>query len=68
MFLLIIRALFFIGLVAGVVYLIQKILVSSDFVKCGRCDGKGFWYTAREREKCDWCKGSGKLPRQKEQD
>jgi DnaJ-class molecular chaperone len=65
MAILIIRILIFIGLVAGIIFLLQKILTSSDFVKCGRCEGKGFWYTAREREKCDWCKGSGKLPRTK---
>ena len=61
------RILVLIGLAAGVVYLLQKILAPSDFIKCGRCNGKGFWYGAREKEICDWCKGSGKLPRNRNQ-
>lgn len=38
---------------------------ADDTIECSRCDGKGYWYGAREREKCDWCKGSGRLPKQR---
>ena len=62
MIILVFRLLVIVGLAAGIVWLLQKILNPSGFVKCGRCDGKGFWYGAREKEICDWCKGSGKLP------
>ena len=51
-------------LVLGVVYYIVKaIFQPSNTSRCSRCDGKGFWYDARGKEKCDWCKGSGTLPR-----
>jgi DnaJ-class molecular chaperone len=60
------RLLLISGLIA-IVYLVVKSLVRpSDFIKCGRCEGKGFWYAARGKETCDWCKGSGKLPRNPE--
>lgn len=50
------------GLVALVYILIKSFSKPSEFV-CGRCEGKGFWYAARVKETCDWCHGSGKLPR-----
>jgi DnaJ-class molecular chaperone len=31
--------------------------------KCSRCDGNGYWYGTRGKEKCEWCKGSGRLPK-----
>jgi DnaJ-class molecular chaperone len=67
MIILAIRILVLVSLAAGVVYLLQKILTPSEFVKCGRCEGKGFWYGTREKEICDWCRGSGKIPRRKNQ-
>ncbi len=30
--------------------------------QCPRCEGKGYWLGTRERERCDWCGGSGELP------
>jgi len=63
MIFLVFRILIIAGLVTGVYFIIRKVLEPSDFVRCGRCDGKGFWYAARGKEICDWCKGSGKLPR-----
>lgn len=66
MVILIFRLLFFLAVLAGLYYVLVRIFNPSDFVRCGRCDGKGYWYAARGRETCDWCKGSGKLPRQKQ--
>jgi len=31
---------------------------------CPRCDGQGYWLGTRDRERCNWCKGTGKLPPQ----
>jgi hypothetical protein len=59
-----IRILFFV--VFGVlVYLLFQWLrnASSSDERCSRCDGRGFWYGARGKEKCDWCKGSGRMPK-----
>jgi DnaJ-class molecular chaperone len=46
-----------------VYYIVKAIFQPSNTIRCSRCDGKGFWYDARGKEKCDWCKGSGTLPR-----
>ncbi len=35
----------------------------SDKVECPRCEGKGWWQNTRNRETCEWCKGSGKVPK-----
>lgn len=51
------------GFIALIYFLIKSFTKPSEFVKCGRCEGKGFWYAARGKETCDWCRGSGKLPR-----
>jgi DnaJ-class molecular chaperone len=52
----------FVALILGAIYFIMKMLSKpADYIRCSRCDGKGFWYAARGKEKCDWCKGSGKL-------
>lgn len=57
-----------IGAVLAVIYLITKLFQQpSGFVRCGRCEGRGFWYAARGKETCDWCKGSGRLPRNLQQ-
>lgn len=58
--------LFVFALLLGIVWLVAKLILraTDDTMKCSRCDGKGYWYGAREREKCDWCKGSGRLPKQ----
>lgn len=51
------------GIVAILYVILKSVIKPSEFVKCGRCEGKGFWYAARGKETCDWCRGSGKLPR-----
>ncbi|WP_344925731.1 hypothetical protein [Aquimarina addita] len=39
-------------------------LGTTDFKKCGKCDGRGYWIAMRgERDKCDVCKGAGKVSR-----
>ncbi|MEL6653857.1 MAG: hypothetical protein AAFQ87_23935 [Bacteroidota bacterium] len=35
----------------------------SDTKRCPRCEGKGWWQNTRSRDKCEWCKGSGRLPK-----
>ncbi len=57
------RAAVVIAIILGIYFIIQRIIGSSDFIACSRCEGKGFWYDARGKEMCDWCKGSGKLPK-----
>ena len=60
-----IRVLLLIGVAVGLYYFIQWIVQStSDSIRCARCEGKGFWLAARGKEICDWCRGSGRLPRQ----
>jgi DnaJ-class molecular chaperone len=57
------RLIVFVLLFVGVTIVIRWLLRSDGTVRCTRCEGKGYWYGAREREKCDWCKGSGRMPR-----
>ncbi len=59
------RILFLAGIVAVVYLIARRLLASPDFIRCSRCEGKGFWYDARGKETCDWCKGSGRLPNPK---
>ncbi|MEL7529952.1 MAG: hypothetical protein AAFN10_01515 [Bacteroidota bacterium] len=37
--------------------------VFSDSKRCPRCEGKGWWQNTRSRDKCEWCKGSGRIPK-----
>jgi len=64
MIILLVRIMILIGLVAGACFIVLKVLKPPAFVKCSRCEGKGFWLGARGREICNWCKGSGKLRRE----
>lgn len=63
MILLVFRIVFFLALAGAAYFVLSKLLTPSEYVRCFRCEGKGFWLAARGRETCDWCKGSGKLPR-----
>ncbi|MEO1051615.1 MAG: hypothetical protein AAFX87_13380 [Bacteroidota bacterium] len=58
-----IRIVFVLILVAGVFYLFAKIFGSSKEKICSRCDGKGYWEGTRSREKCEWCGGTGYIPK-----
>lgn len=53
----------FMAVLAGIYFIIRKMIEPSDSIICSRCDGKGFWLAARGREKCDWCNGTGRLPK-----
>lgn len=64
---LVIRLLLVVIVIGLAFYVIKSFLSQSDTVRCSRCDGKGFWYGARGKEKCDWCKGSGRLNRDAKQ-
>jgi hypothetical protein len=55
---------FVFGIFIGIIYLVRKLMQPSDSIRCTRCDGRGFWLAARGREKCDWCKGTGRLYKQ----
>lgn len=30
---------------------------------CPNCEGRGYWLNTRNREMCDWCQGTGKVPK-----
>jgi hypothetical protein len=58
------RLLMFIGVGVLIFYAMRWLFsASSKDEKCSRCDGRGFWYGARGKEKCDWCRGTGRLPK-----
>lgn len=52
-------------IILGVLYYLLKTFITpSDYKKCGKCDGMGYWIAARGgRDKCDICRGSGKVLR-----
>jgi DnaJ-class molecular chaperone len=62
-----IRVLFLLVLLSGaaiiIFQIVKRLVEPRDSMRCSRCDGKGFWLGARGREKCDWCNGTGRLPR-----
>jgi DnaJ-class molecular chaperone len=62
---LVVRLLLVVIVVGLAFFIIKSFLSTADAVRCSRCEGKGFWYGARGKEKCDWCKGSGRLNREK---
>ncbi|MDW3650577.1 MAG: hypothetical protein R8P61_26110 [Bacteroidia bacterium] len=42
-------------------YLFDEVL--SETKRCQRCNGKGWWQNTRNRDKCEWCNGTGRLPK-----
>ncbi len=55
-----------IALVLALVGYLLKLMVgtSSEYKRCQKCNGKGFWRATRgEKTKCDVCQGSGKVIR-----
>ena len=59
---LVIRVIVVIFLVGFVGYLIKNF--AANFTtkgQCKKCAGKGYWLDARGRERCDVCRGSGKI-------
>lgn len=60
---MIIRLLVLILVAIGLFLMLRRFFRPGDgTVTCSKCEGKGFWYGARGKEKCDWCKGSGRVP------
>jgi hypothetical protein len=45
----------------GILFVIHELF--SDTKRCPRCEGKGWWQNTRNREKCEWCKGEGRIPK-----
>jgi DnaJ-class molecular chaperone len=61
---MIFRLLIILLIVGLLVYLVKSMTGSSEYKRCQKCDGKGFWRGMRgEKDKCDVCKGSGKVLR-----
>jgi len=66
------RFLIFGALIYGIYYLIkhvnfggiaQKAKNKLDPLTCRKCNGQGYWIATRgEKEKCNLCWGSGKMP------
>ncbi|MDB4292037.1 hypothetical protein N9954_01415 [Maribacter sp.] len=56
--------LIIIAIILAAVYHIFKSTTGSQYKRCEKCDGKGYWRAIRgEKDKCDVCQGSGKTLR-----
>ena len=56
--------IFVIVVVSVVFFLVKKFLLRAVSYKCTKCEGKGYWRATRgEKEKCDVCMGTGKVPK-----
>ncbi len=45
-------------------YIIRMVTGNSEYKKCQKCAGKGYWKATRgEKDKCDVCQGAGKVSR-----
>ncbi len=65
MIFLLIRLAVFFFLIYGVYHVVQfGVQAYLKYNACPRCDGHGYWEGLRGREKCEACKGSGKMPKQ----
>jgi DnaJ-class molecular chaperone len=61
---MIFRVVITIIILALVYYLYRIMTGNSEYRKCQKCNGQGYWKATRgERDKCDICKGSGKVLR-----
>ena len=59
---MVIRLVLLLALAMIVVLVIARVVKSaSPYLKCGKCDGLGYWEGVRMRERCDACGGSGKI-------
>ncbi len=59
-----IRLALFAGAILLIYFLVKKLVTPSDYKRCGKCEGKGYWIALRGRETCDVCKGAGRILRQ----
>lgn len=58
-----VRFLIIVVIIAALFY-VFKGFFSSDYKKCHKCEGKGYWIALRgEKNTCDACQGSGKVLR-----
>lgn len=58
---MIFRILIF-AIIIGVILYFIRAYGNQEYRKCGKCEGRGYWKGLRgEKEKCDICKGSGKV-------
>lgn len=54
------------GTLAYFVFQAVRYLITERFSStrtCSRCEGKGWWQNTRNRERCEWCQGSGRVPK-----
>lgn len=57
-----IRLVFIVLIIGVLLYLVKVFMGNSNYKKCGKCEGKGYWIALRgEKNKCDACQGSGKI-------
>lgn len=47
-----------------VLVVVIMVMKASSYRSCPKCGGKGYWEAVRQRERCDKCRGSGKVPKQ----
>ena len=59
-----VRIAFFAALLVLAYFLLKRLFQPSDWKRCGKCEGKGYWIALRGRETCDVCKGAGRVPRE----
>ena len=62
----ILARIIFVVLVGFILYRVFMPMIEnafSDTKECPRCEGKGWWQNTRNRDKCEWCKGSGRIPK-----
>lgn len=59
---MIFRILLFAAVIGAAFYTVKLLLTPSGFVRCKKCEGKGYWLSTRGlRDTCDECGGVGKL-------
>ena len=66
MIIILIQVLIAVILLAAIVYVVKRFFPRSEYKKCPKCNGKGYWEAVRSREPCDLCAGSGKVHRSSE--
>lgn len=61
---MIFRILLFVAVIGAIMYAINLFMNPSEFIRCKKCEGKGYWLSTRGlRDTCDECGGAGKLKR-----
>jgi len=60
----IIRLIIIAVIIWGAVKLVQLLLRKGhQKLACPNCDGKGYWWSVRDKEFCKMCNGTGKRPK-----